>query len=157
MDVLLERSECRIRVLTKSAAVVQDFDLIEKHRYRVLVGLSLTAPPSKTQTIRIVEPHASSIQERIQALRKARARNLRVYGMLCPCLPGIADDKASLCEMAKTVLDLGAEEIWLEPVKHGAAVWPGQKRAFARQEKPKWPTPSAEFAARTDGQSTRVD
>lgn len=36
--------------------------------------------------------------------------------MLCPCLPGIADDEASLREMAEADLRLGAEDVWLEPV-----------------------------------------
>ncbi|MDP6720479.1 MAG: hypothetical protein QGF59_17590, partial [Pirellulaceae bacterium] len=37
-------------------------------------------------------------------------------GMLCPCLPGIADSEAALNEMFAAVLKCGVEDIWLEPV-----------------------------------------
>lgn len=116
LEVLLRDSSCRVRVLTKNAAVARDYDIMESCRDRILVGLSLTAPSSKAHLAQVIEPHASTIPERIQALREAHERKLRTYGMLCPCLPGIADDMASLRELAEVVLSVGAEDVWLEPV-----------------------------------------
>ena len=116
LEALFENSDCRVRVLTKNAAVSKDFDLIEKYRDRVFVGLSLTAPPSRSRHAGIIEPHASSIEARLGAYEEAHRLGLQTYGMLCPCLPGIADDEASLREMAEAVLACGADEIWAEPV-----------------------------------------
>jgi DNA repair photolyase len=48
--------------------VANDFDLVSRHRDRVLVGVSLTAPPSKAGIIKVVGPNASTIWERIAAL-----------------------------------------------------------------------------------------
>ena len=66
--------------------------------------------------MRALEPNASSIAERLNAFKEARRRDLRTYGMLCPCLPGIADGPVALEEMFDAVLACGAEYIWLEPV-----------------------------------------
>jgi hypothetical protein len=49
--------------------VVKDFDLVEQHRDRVLVGLSLTAPPGKADVMRVLEPHQALIHT-IQALQQ---------------------------------------------------------------------------------------
>jgi hypothetical protein len=64
---------------------------IAKHKGRVLVGLSLTAPPDKTEIIKVAQPNSSQIPERMAAVVYAHRMGLRTYGMLCPLLPGIAD------------------------------------------------------------------
>jgi DNA repair photolyase len=96
--------------------VQSDFDLIAKHQSRVLVGLSLTAPPDKTEVIRAVEPFASSIPERMAALQEAHRLGLRTYGMFCPLLPHIADDASAIEHLTEFALQCGAEEIFVEPV-----------------------------------------
>ena len=94
----------------------QDYDLIRKHRDRVLVGLSLTATPSRENRMAVVEPNASTITQRLAALRKAHRLGLRTYGMLCPLLPGIADDHESISELVGACMECGAEEFFVEPV-----------------------------------------
>jgi DNA repair photolyase len=91
LEAVLAQPGWTVRILTKNAAVVEDFDLIQKHRDRVLVGLSLTATPDRESAISVIEPYASPIFERMEALKKAAKLGLRTYGMLCPLLPGIAD------------------------------------------------------------------
>ena len=116
LEVLLVEPGWEVRILTKNAAVARDFDLIEAHGNRVRVGLSLTAVPSKQHIISVIEPNASPISERIATLRKAHALGLRTYAMLCPLLPGIADDPESVRELVQVGLDVGAEEFFVEPV-----------------------------------------
>jgi DNA repair photolyase len=60
-EAILSEPGWTVRILTKNAAVVEDFDLIKKHRDRVLVGLSLTATPDRESVISVVEPFASPI------------------------------------------------------------------------------------------------
>ena len=74
LDALLREPGWEVRVLTKGSAVRADFDLIEEHRDRVRVGLSLTAVPSKQAVIAVVEPRASPIAERVAALQDAHDR-----------------------------------------------------------------------------------
>ena len=63
-----------------------------------------------------VEPYASPISERMQALKKAAKLGLRTYGMLCPLLPGIADAPEQIDELVRFVADCGAEELFSEAV-----------------------------------------
>lgn len=116
LEILLRESPCLVRVLTKNAAVEEDFDLMEEFRDRVLLGLSLTAPPSRAASVQVVEPFASPVPERVRVMEEAVRRRLRVYGMVCPCLPGVLDDEGGLCEVADLLRRLGAEEVFLEPV-----------------------------------------
>jgi len=116
LKILLAKSKCQVRVLTKNAVVIEDFDLISRHRERVLVGLSLTGPARMSNALQVIEPYASPVEERVEAIRRARVEGLRIYGMLCPCLPGIADDPDSLREMMEIVHKGDPERIWVEPI-----------------------------------------
>jgi DNA repair photolyase len=116
LEAVLSEPGWTVRILTKNAAVIKDFDLIEKYPGRVIVGLSITAPPDKSGVIKIIEPNASSIEERLEAMREAHNRGLRTYGMLCPLLPGIADSTVQIDKLVKSMVDCGIEEIFAEAV-----------------------------------------
>ena len=116
LQAILEQPGWTVRVLTKSAEVEQDFDLIAEHRERVLVGVSLTATLDKADVCAVIEPHASPIAERMDAIRQANGQGLRIYGMLCPLLPEIGNSAAQIERMVKFVVSCGAEEIFVEPV-----------------------------------------
>jgi DNA repair photolyase len=96
--------------------VANDFDLIERHRDKVLVGLSITGTPDQEEVLRVIEPHASPIRERMATLHEAHARGLRTYGMLCPILPGIADGPEQIDELVRFACECGVEEIFAEAV-----------------------------------------
>ncbi|HML73141.1 MAG TPA: radical SAM protein [Anaerohalosphaeraceae bacterium] len=116
LEAILSEPGWKVRILTKNAAVAKDFDFIEKYRDRVLVGLSITATPGKSHIVKITEPNASSIEERLETMKNAHNRGLRTYGMLCPLLPGIADSPAQADELVKYLVDCGVEEIFAEAV-----------------------------------------
>jgi len=116
LEAILAEPGWTVRILTKNAAVQKEFDLIAQHKERVLVGLSLTAPPDKTEVIKVVEPLASPIPERMAALEKAHRLGLRTFGMYCPLLPGIADDAKAIRELIEFGLRCGVEEVFVEPV-----------------------------------------
>jgi DNA repair photolyase len=116
LEAILAEADWQVRILTKNAAVEHDFDLIQRHKERVLVGLSLTAPPDKGVVIRAVEPNASPIAARMTAMEQAHRLGLRTYAMFCPLLPGIADNLASVRQLVEFGLDCGVEEVFVEPV-----------------------------------------
>ena len=116
LQAILAEPDWNVRILTKNAAVVRDFDLIRQHRDRVLVGLSLTATPDKADLTTVVEPNASSILERIAALARADLLGLRTYAMLCPLLPGVADRPEQIDNLVRIAEGIGAEEVFAEPV-----------------------------------------
>lgn len=116
LEAILAEPGWTVRILTKNAAVAGDFDLIERYKDRVLVGLSLTGTPDKDGVLRVVEPHASPIPERMAALEKAHKLGLRTYGMLCPLLPGIANAPEQIDDLVRFVKGCGAEEVFSEAV-----------------------------------------
>jgi DNA repair photolyase len=116
LEAVLSEPGWTVRVLTKNAAVAKDFDLVEKYKDRVLVGLSITATHEKNDIIAVVEPNASPIAERLEVLQQAHSRGLRTYGMLCPLLPGVADSPAHIDELVKYMVGCGVEEIFAEAV-----------------------------------------
>lgn len=112
----LLKTKCKVRILTKNASVAEDLDIIQEFGGRVSFGISLTATRAKEEIISAIEPNASSISERISVIKKAHRLGIPVFGMLCPLLPGISDDKKSIKELLRIVNDAGAQEAWLEPV-----------------------------------------
>ena len=116
LEAILAQPGWTVRILTKNAAVAKDFDFIKKHRDRVLIGLSLTGASSKSGPVSITEPNASPIPERMDMLARASGMGLRVYGMLCPLLPGIADSPEDIESLVHFCKQLGAEEIFAENV-----------------------------------------
>lgn len=128
LEVVLNETPAQVRVLTKSHHVQDDFDLIRKHRDRVIVGLSTGTPRRREHIAQKIEPNASKISERLAVLRRAHKMKLRTFGMLCPVLPGIGDSREALEEMFDAVLKHAPETIWLEPVNPRG---PGLKKTSA--------------------------
>jgi DNA repair photolyase len=116
LEAILSESHWTVRVLTKNAAIAEDFDLIHKYRDRVLLGLSLTATPDKDGVVSVVEPHASPISERMAVIKKASKLGIRTYGMFCPLLPGIANAPDQIDELVHFAKDCGAEEVFSEAI-----------------------------------------
>jgi DNA repair photolyase len=116
VEAILAEPGWTLRVLTKNAAVREDFDVFERHRERVLVGLSTTFLPSDEAAARAVEPGASPPKERVEALAEARRRGLRTYAMLCPLIAPFYPDQKRVDEAFRAILPAGPEEIFAEVV-----------------------------------------
>ena len=116
LEAILAQPGWTVRVLTKNAAIVDDFDFIKQHRNRILVGLSITATPDNQKVSQVIEQNASPMSERIAALGKACDMGLRTYAMFCPFLPGIADSPAQVDQLIRLTVSCRAEEIFVEPV-----------------------------------------
>lgn len=116
LEAILAEPGWNVRILTKNAAVAKDFDVIEKYKDRVLVGLSLTGTPDQEEVLKAIEPYTSPIRERMAVLREAHTHGLRTYGMLCPILPAIADDSRQIDELVRFACECGAEEIFAKAV-----------------------------------------
>jgi DNA repair photolyase len=116
LEAILSEPDWTVRILTKNAAIEYDFDFIAQYRDRVQIGLSITAGPDKTEVMKAVEPNASSNTERMAVLRKAHDLGLRTYLMACPILPGMMDTPDALTKLIQFAGEIGAEEIFAEPI-----------------------------------------
>jgi DNA repair photolyase len=116
LEALLAETEWTIRILTKNAAVEKEFDLIERHRDRVLLGISITSPLRHSAKMQVVERNASFIEERVRVMEQAHRLGLRTYVMFCPMLPAIANSREDIDELVQWAEAIGAEEIFAEAV-----------------------------------------
>jgi len=116
LEAILQEPKWQVRILTKNKAVANDFDVVKQYRDRVLVGLTLTGTPDKSDILSVIEPNASLITERMEVMKQAHKKGFRTYGMLCPLLPGIADSPKQIDDLVQFCEQVGAEEIFSEAV-----------------------------------------
>jgi DNA repair photolyase len=81
------KNKFTIEILTKSALVKRDFDLLKQ--LNVELGCSINSLDANIS--RIIEPFASPPQERINILKEAKKQGIKVYGFISPVLPGITN------------------------------------------------------------------
>lgn len=91
LDLLLEKTEYRIRILTKNAIVgrPQWVDYFAAHAERFIVGLSVGTLDA--DFAREMEWRTSRPQSRIQALHNLQDAHVPTYGMLCPVFPDVLE------------------------------------------------------------------
>lgn len=79
------RNKFTIEILTKSALVRRDFDLLKK--LNAELGMSINTIDDNTA--KIIEPLASSPSLRIETLKLAKKQGIKVFGFISPVIPGI--------------------------------------------------------------------
>ncbi|MFC1751442.1 radical SAM protein, partial [Pseudomonadota bacterium] len=75
----------RLSVLTKSDLIVRDIDLLRKFKHHE-VGISLSTLDENLR--KQVEPLASSVEKRINALKELKKAGLKTFTFISPILPG---------------------------------------------------------------------
>ncbi|MBD3252382.1 radical SAM protein, partial [Candidatus Pacearchaeota archaeon] len=88
-----------IGILTKSALVKRDFDLLKKLNCEL--GMSINTLDKEFS--RMIEPYASTPDERIEVLKEAEKHGIIVYGFISPVFLGITNleelfKKLSFCD-----------------------------------------------------------
>ncbi len=81
------KNKFTFEILTKSALVKRDFTLIKK--LNAELGMSINNLDEKTA--KIIEPFASPPKQRIETLKKAKEKGIKVFGFISPVLPGITN------------------------------------------------------------------
>ena len=81
------KNKFTIEILTKSCLVERDFDLINK----LNAELGMSVNNLDNDVSKILEPKASSPISRINTLKKAKQKGIKVFGFIFPVLPGITD------------------------------------------------------------------
>jgi DNA repair photolyase len=74
-----------ISIQTKSALVLRDLDLFAQFN-EIEVGFTITTDDE--QMAKLFEPHASPVQERIEALGKIHSQGIKTFTFIGPLLPG---------------------------------------------------------------------
>ena len=137
LKALLEaNSVCQVRLLSKCHLLANDLKEFTQYKDRIQVGFSLTAPRGKSHLAKIMEPNASTIIERLNALRNVKDMGFRVYVMACPAVPGILTDASDLEALLSEVVALGPEAIYIEGLNGRGKSLGDTEKAFRLATRP---------------------
>lgn len=105
---VLRSKGMEVSVLTKSPLVLRDLDILGGWA-GAEVGLSVaTVDPKLTS---ILEPGAPPPEERMAALERLTRSGVKTYLMAAPIVPGLSDDRSSLCELVSRASAAGVRRI----------------------------------------------
>lgn len=121
IEALLENG-FSLNILTKSALVERDLDLLKSNQDKVELGFTLTCVDEKLKGL--FEPLASSPQQRLSVLKKAAKLGIRTYVFFGPLLPGLADKEVDIEELFSSVQDIELDCIYIDRLNLRSGVWP---------------------------------
>ncbi len=119
-EVLAEARGLRLGLVTKSALVVRDAELLARVAARNRLVIRITITTADHELARRLEPRAPRPDLRLDALRSLRRAGLMAGVMCAPVLPGITDSEENLAQLmaAAKAADAGffsAGGLFLQP------------------------------------------
>lgn len=102
---LIEKYEYGVTILTKSARILRDLDLLVKINEKTKCVVQMTMTTFDEHLCRILEPNVSTTKERFEVLKVMREHNIPTVVWLSPILPFINDT----VENIKGILDYCVE------------------------------------------------
>lgn len=108
LEVFAQHSGFRLGIVTKSALIARDTDLLNQIAKKNRLTLHLTVTTMNVKLARVLEPRAPRPDLRIATLRQLRDAGLRA-GVLCsPLMPGITDSASSIRAVAHAAAEARA-------------------------------------------------
>jgi len=88
---VLERSGHPVGILTKSALVLRDIDILARMARRDLVKVAISVTTLDAKLARVMEPRASTPPRRLEALRQLMRAGVPASALVAPIIPAIND------------------------------------------------------------------
>ena len=88
---VLDRFNHPVTIVTKSAGVLRDLDILSAMAQRSLVRVCLSITTLDARLARIMEPRAASPERRLAALRDLTAAGVPTAVLTAPMIPGVND------------------------------------------------------------------
>jgi DNA repair photolyase len=88
---VLERCGHPVGIVTKSALVLRDLDILARMAQRDLVKVALSVTTRDTRRARVMEPRAATPPRRLEALRRLTAAGVPASVMVAPVIPALND------------------------------------------------------------------
>ena len=127
-ELLLERG-FNLHVLTKSALVLRDLDLLRNRA--VTLGGTLTTLDEEIR--KEWEPNAASVAERLKVLAEARAAGIETTVMFGPLLPSFSDTEQAIADLLQCAADLKVGAIYVDALNKRPRVWPSVSTFLAKR------------------------
>ena len=90
---VLERTQHPVGIVTKSALVVRDIDILERMAKRGLAKVALSVTTLDRRIARAMEPRATTPAKRLEALRRLTEAGIPTAVLVAPIVPGLADSE----------------------------------------------------------------
>src|SRR6059058_154519 len=90
---VLERAGHPVGIVTKSALVVRDIDILARMAKRHLVKVALSVTTLDPKLARTMEPRAGTPSRRLEALRQLSAAGIPTAVLVAPIIPAINDSE----------------------------------------------------------------
>jgi DNA repair photolyase len=170
VEALTERGN-PFSILTKSALVLRDLDLLRRASNRADVGVNFSIGTLDEQAWRATEPGTPNPRRRVEAIARLAAAGIRTGALIAPVLPGISDRREQLQEVVEAIQGAGGAILgalplhlrsgtrehylsWLETYDrelHARYLTAYQGRAYVRPEYGQWLSRTiAELATRVE-------
>jgi DNA repair photolyase len=112
----------QVSIITKSALVRRDIDLLSGLREKADCHVSLTIPFRDYETARALEPFAPSPDARFRAMEELSAAGIPVSIGIAPMIPGLSD--SHIPELLKRAHNAGARTAWMSMLRLPGSVAP---------------------------------
>src|SRR5216684_8638425 len=90
---VLERCGHPVGIVTKSALVLRDIDILARMAQRNLVKVALSVTTLDPKLARVMEPRAATPARRLEALRQLSAAGVPTSVMVAPVIPALNDSE----------------------------------------------------------------
>jgi DNA repair photolyase len=105
---VLERCGHPVGIVTKSALVLRDLDILARMAQRDLVKVALSVTTLDARLARLMEPRAATPARRLEALRRLTAAGVPASVMVAPVIPALND--AEIERILDTAAAVGVRE-----------------------------------------------
>ncbi|MCW2524697.1 MAG: repair photolyase [Frankiales bacterium] len=103
----LAESGTPFSILTKSALVRRDLDVLAEAAAQVDVRVNFSIGTLDTDVWRATEPGTPHPRRRLEAMAEMAAAGIRTGALVAPVLPGLSDRRAQLSETVAAILEAG--------------------------------------------------
>jgi DNA repair photolyase len=105
---VLERTGHPVGIVTKSALVTRDIDILSRMAARGLAKVAISITTLDRRLARAMEPRASTPPKRLEALRLLREAGIPIGVMVAPIIPALNDSEIE--RMLEAAAEAGAQE-----------------------------------------------
>ncbi|WP_206455760.1 PA0069 family radical SAM protein [Aurantimonas marina] len=106
---VLEAANHPVGIVTKSALVLRDIDILQRMATKGLAKVALSVTTLDRTLARAMEPRAATPAKRLEAIKTLSAAGIPTMAMMAPIIPGLTDSEIE--RVLESVSTAGAREV----------------------------------------------
>ncbi|WP_294640806.1 PA0069 family radical SAM protein [uncultured Aureimonas sp.] len=106
---VLERANHPVGIVTKSALVTRDIDILQRMAAKGLARVAVSVTTMDRQLARLMEPRAATPPKRFDAVRQLTEAGIPTMVMTAPIIPGLTDSEIE--RLLEAAAEAGAKEV----------------------------------------------